>query len=34
MARHAHVDVTLKIYAHTDLEAMRAAVKRLDDELD
>ncbi|GAA4567856.1 hypothetical protein GCM10023176_21050 [Micromonospora coerulea] len=34
IARHAHVDITLKIYAHTNLEAMRAAVKRLDDELD
>ncbi|WP_243420965.1 tyrosine-type recombinase/integrase [Micromonospora globispora] len=33
IARHAHVDVTLKIYAHTNLDAMRAAVKRLDDQL-
>jgi integrase len=34
IARHAHVDITLKIYAHTNLDAMRAAVKRLDDQLD
>jgi hypothetical protein len=27
-------DITLKIYAHTNLDAMRAAVKRLDDQLD
>jgi len=27
------VDITLKIYAHTNLDAMRAAVKRLDDHL-
>jgi integrase len=33
IARHAHVDITLKIYAHTNLDAMRAAVKRLDDHL-
>jgi hypothetical protein len=29
-----HVDITLKIYPHTNLDAMRAAVERLDDELD
>ncbi len=31
IARHADVDITLKIYAHSNLDAMRAAVKRLDD---
>jgi integrase len=33
IARHAHVDITLKIYAHTNLDVMREAVKRLDDRL-
>jgi integrase len=33
IARHANVDITLKIYAHANLDAMRAAVKRLDDHL-
>lgn len=33
IARHAHVDITLMIYAHTNLDAMRAAVKRHDDYL-
>jgi integrase len=33
IARHANVDLTLKIYAHANLDAMRAAVKRLDDHL-
>ncbi|HEX7746726.1 MAG TPA: tyrosine-type recombinase/integrase, partial [Micromonosporaceae bacterium] len=34
IARHPHVDITLKIYAHTNLDAMREAVKPLDDQLD
>jgi integrase len=34
IARHADVDITLKIYAHTNLDAMRAGPKRLDDYLD
>jgi integrase len=34
IARHADVDITLKIYAHTNLDAMRAGLKRLDDYLD
>jgi hypothetical protein len=34
IARHAHVDITLKIYAHANLDAMREALKRLDDQLD
>jgi hypothetical protein len=28
------VDITLKIYAHTNLDAMREGLKRLDDRLD
>jgi integrase len=34
IARHADVDITLKIYAHTKLDAMREGLKRLDDYLD
>ncbi|WP_426506705.1 tyrosine-type recombinase/integrase [Dactylosporangium sp. McL0621] len=34
IARHADVDITLKIYAHTNLDAMREGMKRLDDHLD
>jgi integrase len=34
IARHADVDITLKIYAHTNLDAMREGLKRLDDYLD
>jgi integrase len=34
IARHADVDITLKIYAHTNLDAMREGLKRLDDRLD
>ncbi|MGI5237007.1 tyrosine-type recombinase/integrase [Dactylosporangium sp. CA-139066] len=34
IARHADVDITLKIYAHTNLDAMREGMKRLDDRLD
>jgi integrase len=33
LARHANVDLTLRIYAHANLAAMREAVKRLDDRL-
>jgi integrase len=33
IARHADVDITMKIYAHSNLDAMREAVKRLDDRL-
>jgi integrase len=33
IARHANVDITLKIYAHTNLDVMREAVNRLDDRL-
>lgn len=31
LARYADVDITFKIYAHTNLDAMREAVKRLND---
>ncbi|GAB4053413.1 site-specific integrase [Catellatospora paridis] len=34
LARHADVDITLKVYARTNLEAIRQAAKRLDDHLD
>ncbi|WP_240942519.1 hypothetical protein [Planosporangium thailandense] len=34
IARHADVDITLKIYAHTNLDARREGLKRLDDHLD
>lgn len=30
IARHADLDVTLTIYAHTNLDAMRAALDRID----
>ena len=30
IARHADLDVTLSIYAHTNLDAMRAALDRID----
>ncbi len=33
LARHADVEITLKIYAHTNLDAMRQAARRLDDHL-
>jgi integrase len=33
IARHANVDITMKIYAHTNLDAMREGMKRLDDRL-
>ena len=33
IARHADVNITLKIYAHSNLEAMRDALAKLDDEL-
>jgi integrase len=33
IARHAHVDITLKIYAHSNLDAMREGMRRLDDRL-
>ena len=33
IARHADVDITMKIYAHSNLDAMRETVKRLDDRL-
>ena len=30
IARHADIDVTMTIYAHTDLDAMRAALDKID----
>jgi len=33
LARHADVDITMKIYAHNNLDAMRQAARRLDDHL-
>lgn len=33
LARHADVEITMKIYAHTNLDAMRQAARRLDDHL-
>ncbi|WP_433034206.1 hypothetical protein [Actinomycetospora sp. CA-053990] len=30
IARHADVDVTMTIYAHTDLDAMRQALDAID----
>jgi integrase len=34
IARHADVKITLKIYAHTNLDVMREAMGRLDGELE
>ena len=34
LARHANIEITMKIYAHANLDVMRAAAKRLDDHLD
>ena len=34
LARHANIEITMKIYAHANLDAMRAAAKWLDDHLD
>ena len=34
IARHADIDVTMKVYAHANLDAMRDAMDRLDDHLD
>jgi hypothetical protein len=33
IARHPNVDITMRSYAHSNLDAMREAVKRLDDRL-
>jgi integrase len=33
IAGHADVDVTMRIYAHANLDAMRDAMDRLDDHL-
>jgi integrase len=30
IARHADVDVTMRIYAHTNLDSMREAVDKID----
>ena len=30
IARHADIDVTMTIYAHTDLDAMRTALDKID----
>jgi hypothetical protein len=30
IARHAHLEVTMKIYAHADLDTMRKAVDQID----
>jgi len=33
IARHADLDVTLSIYAHTDLDAMREALDKIEWEI-
>ena len=33
IARHANLEITMKIYAHSNLDAMREGMKRLDDRL-
>jgi integrase len=33
LARHADIDITMRIYAHANLDSMRSAAKQLDDRL-